>query len=165
MIQIIDNFISDKISKYCIDFFEQNIHLRKIYRCTSTINIGKTDEQGNFTGMPEFDNIFKFINNHTYKINKSVIEWIQIVKWPDDCNQPLHNDFASDRTVYSSIFYLNDGYFGGQTFFEEGTIIMPKKGRALFFNGVEYKHGVMPIKKGPRYTIAAWYMKDKNGSH
>jgi hypothetical protein len=44
--------------------------------------------------------------------------------------------------------------------FEEGTLIVPKIGRTLVFNGQTYKHGVKKIIKKDRFTLAIWY---KNG--
>ena len=68
-------------------------------------------------------------------------------------------DNASQKTTLTSITYLNDDYTGGQTYYEDGTIFKPKKGRGLFFNGQYHKHGVKPVSKNIRYVVAAWYKK------
>lgn len=149
MIQIIDNFLDKKTCEYLIKYFEENPGKHCLH--DTGVNFIEIKE------IKEFDSVLKTINDHVFKINKYKIDWIQIVKWFDDCSHGLHFDNSSDKTVYASVSYLNEGYIGGQTFFEEGTIIMPRKGRTLFFNGMKYKHGVMPVKKGPRYVLTGWY--------
>tara|TARA_R110000796_G_scaffold1444_3_gene5806 strand:- start:262 stop:732 length:471 start_codon:yes stop_codon:yes gene_type:complete len=146
-IEIIDNFLSEKSCKDLIAYYENNEQMQRSWYTTKSINITKINQ---------FDYLFNNINRHTLKKNCK-IDWIEIVKWGDNSSQSLHYDTSSKETVYSSISYLNHNYVGGQTFFEEGTIISPKEKRMLFFNGMHYKHGVMPVKKGPRYTLAAWY--------
>jgi hypothetical protein len=42
---------------------------------------------------------------------------------------------------------------------KDGTIIKPKIGRTLIFNGMYYVHGVKTIKKGTRYTLPVWYKR------
>jgi hypothetical protein len=90
-------------------------------------------------------------------INNSVIDWAQIVYWPKGSFQNLHLDNASKETTLSSICYLNDGFKGGQTYFEDGTIFSPKTGRALFFDGKYYLHGVKEVLSKDRYVLAIWY--------
>ena len=89
-----------------------------------------------------------------------LIDWWQIVHWPLGSYQNLHFDSASNLTSLTSISYLNNEFTGGETFFEDQTIIHPKLGRTLLFNGQEYKHGVKQVLTGNRYTLAIWY---KNG--
>ena len=97
------------------------------------------------------------INKIGMEINKSVIDWFQIVKWPfPSTGMHIHQDTASDQTTLSGIIYLNDNYKGGQTFFEDGTSFAPVTGRAVFFDGNYFKHGVSPIDKKDRYTVATW---------
>tara|TARA_R100001460_G_scaffold25385_4_gene51026 strand:+ start:3997 stop:4497 length:501 start_codon:yes stop_codon:yes gene_type:complete len=160
-IEIIENFLSFKLCKKLIDFFENNTSLSELH----PVNYNRYIMDINITGMKEFSYLFNKINKHVYS-QKCKIDWIKIVKWTDDCSQQLHFDrskknYKKIKTIYSSIMYLNSDYLGGQTFFEEGLIIKPIKGKALFFNGMYYKHGVMPVKKGPRYTLAAWYKNIK----
>ena len=147
-IEIIENFLSNNLCEDLIDFIENN----KSLTFNHTGNLIEIE----ITKMNRFNDLFNTINNYVYNLNCE-IDWIHIVKWRDDCNQDLHLDTSENKTVYSSIMYLNDGYLGGQTFFEDGLVVKPIKGKALFFNGIHYKHGVLPVKKGPRYTLATWY--------
>jgi len=102
------------------------------------------------------------INKLGMSINNSVIDWLEIVKWPSpNPGKNLHLDNASSSTTLSSIIYLNDDYEGGHTYFEDGTTFAPVTGRAIFFDGQYYKHGVSPISKSPRYTVATWLTHPK----
>ena len=102
----------------------------------------------------------KKINNLAIKINDSVIDWIETVKWYSPCpGKSLHVDDASEETTLSCVIYLNDDYGGGQTYFEDGTLIMPKAGRALFFEGRQHRHGVTNLDYGTRYNISCWLKK------
>ena len=149
--QIQDNFLTDETCAELINFFEENKNLQEIYRNTFVITI---------TNIDRFKDLLNKINNYFLKHNAKV-DWIQIVKWPVNSFQLLHNDTASDQTTLSSICYLNDNYSGGQTFFEEGTVFTPKKRRMLFFDGMYYKHGVTMVHGEIRYTLATWYKQNE----
>ena len=98
------------------------------------------------------------INKAGMDINNAVIDWFEIVKWPSpNEGKALHMDKASASTILSSIIYLNDNYEGGHTYFADGTTFVPLTGRAIFFDGQYYRHGVSSISKGPRYTVATWF--------
>jgi hypothetical protein len=144
-ITIIDNFISDEQIEFCLNFYRRNEHLRKKWRDTFPINI-----TGFFKDLED-----KY--NHFDKQN--CVDWLEIVHWPERSFQKFHKDFSSEKTVLTSITYLNDDFVGGETAFEDGTIIKPKKGRTLFFDGQHYTHKVNLIKKGNRYTVPVWYKK------
>ena len=149
--QIQDNFLTDETCAELINFFEENKNLQEIYRNTFVITI---------TNIDRFKDLLNKINNYFLKHNAKV-DWIQIVKWPVNSFQLLHNDTASDQTTLSSICYLNDNYSGGRTFFEEGTVFTPKKRRMLFFDGMYYKHGVTMVRGEIRYTLATWYKQNE----
>ena len=151
IVKIIDNFLDDKYCQQLIDFFESNTDLQESYYGTTKISIENLDK---------FNNLFKKLNKESLTIKNSVLDWTQIVKWPDDSGQASHLDISSDNNLsHTSICYLNDGYLGGQTYFEEGTIFKARRGRIIFFDSLFYRHGVTPVKKGPRYTLATWYKK------
>jgi|TARA_R100000482_G_C5010487_1_gene95435 hypothetical protein len=149
---ILDNFLSKEECKFLIEYYESN-----------TENIEKFRDV-----FPLTLHFVEKLNFLTFKLNKiaeefnAQIDWFQIVKWPKNSFQELHFDTAKKETVLSSIVYLNDNFEGGQTYFEEGTMFKPKKGRGLFFDGQYYKHGVTPVKKQIRYVVATWYKKIKS---
>ena len=94
-------------------------------------------------------------------IGRSDIEpdWAILYKWEENSYQTEHYDHASDRTVLTTVAYLNDGFTGGETYLECGTKISPQKGRLLIFNGNEILHGVNPIIGGQRYSVSMWWKK------
>jgi hypothetical protein len=82
--------------------------------------------------------------------------------------EPLRNYNPGNPTSevlneYSSILYLNDGYQGGELYFEElGLLVKPKANQLVFFpSGFEFRHEVKPVLSGDRYTLASFYTTDK----
>jgi len=107
-----------------------------------------------------------FFNQIVEKIEKSInecldpkikVDWCQIVKWPVESYQLPHYDTASDKTVFTSITYLNQDYVGGETFFVDDMKITPKLGRTLCFDGNFRRHGVSRVTEGIRFTLPIWY--------
>ena len=144
---IYDNLLSHDECDYIINYYKHNEKQATKFRDVFPLPC---------------DNGIDFLNYKLTKVSKEFnakIDWSQIVKWPIESKQNLHFDDASDKTILSSITYLNDDYDGGQTHFEDGTIFKPKKGRGLFFNCQYYKHGVTPVKNRTRYVVATWYKK------
>jgi hypothetical protein len=88
------------------------------------------------------------------------IDWCEIVKRPPGSGHPKHFDRTLDRTVFSSITYLNDDFTDGKTYFVNDFEVKPKPGRTLYFDGQCYEHGVTEVKDSDRYTLAIWYMKN-----
>ncbi len=144
-ITIIDNFISEEQIKYLLDFYKDNFNSRRKWGKTYPMTI---------TGL------FKDLENRYNNFDtNNCVDWLEIVHWPQNSFQESHKDFASKTTTLTSITYLNEDFIGGETAFEDGTIIKPKKGRTLFFDGQYYKHKVNLIEKGDRYTVPVWYKK------
>ena len=136
MIKIIDDVLTEK---ECSDFIQKFKSSKNIeqWRTTFLLNLDKDVTQ---------------ISQHIIgKPNR-----IQVVSWPNGSDQNLHFDTAVSSTIYASITYLNEDFEGGQTYFEDGTLIQPKIGRMVTFDGQKYKHGVKEVK-GHRYTLPIWY--------
>ena len=89
--------------------------------------------------------------------DKVKIDWCEVVRWPVGSDQPLHLDTSSQETVLTSITYLNDNYFGGETYLENDIKMIPKVGRTVCFDGQYYKHGVSQVKTNDRFTLPIWY--------
>ena len=86
-----------------------------------------------------------------------LVDWCEIVKWPPSSFKDKHTDITSETTIFTSVTYLNDDYFGGETFFTDGTKVAPKTGRTIYFDGQYYEHGVNEIQNRDRYTLPIWY--------
>jgi hypothetical protein len=89
----------------------------------------------------------------------------------DELQEDLDNNRASfnikdnPNREWTSITYLNTNYNGGETWFpeyaeswyEESFKHTPKQGQSVVFRGVSTLHGVSPVRRNSRYTIAQWY--------
>ena len=71
-------------------------------------------------------------------------ELIQAVVWPEGATQSIHVDKARTTTALTSITYLNDNFEGGETYFENGTSVKPKKGKIVIFPGYYYHTSSYP---------------------
>lgn len=87
-------------------------------------------------------------------------ERIEITIWKENSKQNMHFDEVRESTNLTSITYLNEGYLGGETAFDNGVIIKPKIGKTVFFDGKKYLHRVNPVTKGKRFVLAIWYTYD-----
>ena len=121
-------------------------HKHEKYRDTTTLNL---------LG----ENIVQLTKKFEPYIHNNVVDYTHLVQWHEGSEQKLHIDDVDPGTTISSITYLNDNFEGGETFFGEGTIVKPVKGKTIFFSGVELIHGVKKVRNGERYTLATWYKK------
>ena len=85
------------------------------------------------------------------------IDWWQVVRCPDGSSFHDHKDTASDKTIYSTIIFLNDDFAGGHLVLGKNTVVTPVAGRAVFFDGVNIEHSVTRNSGGDRYIIAGWF--------
>lgn len=138
------NIFTEKDIVNLLYYFYQNENDHSPYN--KTINLPIVGEYKNFL-MKKYE---PFIGNN-------IIDWAQIVKWPRGASQMFHFDDGSNDTTISSITYLNHDFVGGETVFEEGTIIKASKNKTIFFTGRSIKHSVNKVLEGVRYTIATWY--------
>ena len=106
--------------------------------------------------------IMKYMNRIRKQVSKNVnynlkIDWCEIVRWPVGSYKLRHFDGASDKTIFTSITYLNQSYIGGNTYIVDDMVFHPKTGRTIAFDGQFYEHGVAPIDMSDRYTMSIWY--------
>jgi len=145
-----DKFLTQTECKKLIKFYKKG--LPKSFNTTYPLELNPL----------EHTSLVNKINKVGIDINNSVVDWFQIVKWPfPNKGKNLHTDDTSFKTTLSSIIYLNDDYRGGHTFFKDNTSFAPVEGRAIFFDGKYYPHGVSSIDEGDRYTVAIWLKKNK----
>jgi hypothetical protein len=73
-----------------------------------------------------------------------------------------HFDSASNKTIFTSIIYLNDDYEGGELYFPRFDLtIKPKQGDVLVFPSTYiYEHASLPMKSGTKYSVVV--MTDYN---
>lgn len=94
-----------------------------------------------------------YINKHF--MCKLFTAYSRLVEWPTGSFQEYHIDIPGDL-FFTSILYLNDNFKGGILSVND-TVINPKKGRLVAFNGARMYHSVSKITEGSRYTVATWY--------
>jgi len=102
------------------------------------------------------------INKKAKEINNSIIDYIEVVLWPTGSYKNLHFDNFKSSTTLSSVCFLNDNYEGGHLYFKDKSVITPKTGRMIFFDGNYFEHGVSKITQKTRYQLTAFYKNEKN---
>lgn len=149
---VLDNVLTKRECKKIIEFYNSKIsHIRWGSSYSLPIDMNDQFLMSKVTKIEAHINLLLQNNIKT--------DWSQIVKWPIDSSQQVHYDMASDRTVFTSVTYLNDDYDGGETFILDDIKIVPKIGRTVYFDGQFYKHGVSCVKNRDRYTLPIWYKK------
>jgi hypothetical protein len=156
MILIEENFFDLQACDYLKNLAIANKEKAKPFRDIHTLE------------LPDLDNVISkkigaFLINFLSKKNIDAFpELMQITLWQKNSTQGMHLDEERSTTNLTSILYLNDDYEGGETYFENGVIIKPKKGKIVFFDGKKYPHGVHPLKNNNRYVLAVWYTDNLN---
>lgn len=84
-------------------------------------------------------------------------ELFRIYKYSESQRFKMHRDGSYERnerecSFFSFLIYLNVGYQGGETYFEEGITIIPKLGDALLFHH-PLRHEGKPIISGTKYVL------------
>jgi predicted 2-oxoglutarate/Fe(II)-dependent dioxygenase YbiX len=85
----------------------------------------------------------------------------------DNCRQNEHGDWVANHTPHrdmTAIWYLNDGFDGGEIVFElQPLTIKPSRGLLLAFpSDAAHLHEVLPVRSGTRYTMAAWFTRQRS---
>lgn len=89
--------------------------------------------------------------------------WINKITKDTNKKDKVHRDIDQ----LTSITFLNDDFIGGHLEIKQkqNTIIVPKKGRTLFFEGSKIPHRVLPVTSGERFTLVVfwtWTSKTNN---
>ena len=164
---ISNNFFSDIECDSLIELYERQKHMAKPPK-------HKPPKHNNVSAMP----IYRYPNyenrhftHFRKKLHKSVLnltkqndiepDWGILYKWPEGSYHDPHYDTASEKTILTTVAYLNDNFTGGATYLGCGTKIAPQKGRLLIFNGNKILHGVEPIQEGERYSFSVWWKKSE----
>ena len=137
MIQIQDNFLSDKDISYILnqwddqlaDFAHKIIHF--FYFSFKKHNIDLKPIKGGVFPNRLFDKI------RLQKYNETFIQ---------------ESEFHEHGNFYNYIAFLNDDFKGGELEFKNGVTVKPKKGSLVYFNNNE-EHRVLPCK-GDRWVFA-----------
>ena len=158
IIQVYDQFLTVDECNCLIDFYNINKNLSVEFghegRCPRwPLQISKN--------TTEFKLLQNKLNEKAIYANNSVMEYVQVVRWPIGSKQNSHYDKAQDYTTLASIIYLNDNFIGGETYFTDGMTFAPRRGRLILFDGQYFEHGVHDVHTHERYVVAAWYKKNE----
>ncbi|CAB5218127.1 Oxoglutarate/iron-dependent dioxygenase [uncultured Caudovirales phage] len=173
----IPNFVSPKMAKNMIGFFEDNeISWGDIaFYGSSGKGIKATQEELDRWDIPttffediknKFKEAVEAIFNREVRANTSHAQ-----KWDVGGFASLHSDNSNNAgepnafeiNKYVAILYLNGDYEGGQLYFAEEEkdpwlSIQPNTySLYVFCGGVENLHGVTEITKGTRYTMVSFW--------
>lgn len=111
----------------------------------------------------EIERLFVLYKSKFPMINATKIHQIDLLKYTSGGKYNIHIDYARElpRNL-SVIINLNGDYEGGELSFTDQTgkeikSLKLNKGSVVFFpSNFLYPHLIKPIKKGKRYSIAAW---------
>jgi hypothetical protein len=173
MIKTFENFIKNEECDILIKWISENVNKK-----------GKINPSENFS-YRQVDHLlvddfttWNVMEKYRWKVSQYAIkhfdyemlypEYSDLVVWYSGDSMGLHADnfdciggkpYTDDlyfRKI-SCLIYLNDNFEGGETFFENGNIIKPKKGMlAMFPSNCTHMHGVTRITNGTRYTMPMW---------
>tara|TARA_R100001530_G_C4234417_1_gene133561 strand:+ start:152 stop:625 length:474 start_codon:yes stop_codon:yes gene_type:complete len=153
MIYVKDNTLTEEEIKKLLVF---TTHPQNIWDQTFTINIHNDHDLIQKVKNHVISDLT--VEGHNNKFDE--VEWCQVITYPTGSSKMFHFDKARDSTTGASITFLNDNFVGGQAIVE-GIEITPIVGRTYYFDGRMYKHGVLNIIKGIRYTLSIWYTNEK----
>ena len=87
----------------------------------------------------------------------------------DNCRRNAKGEWVPNHTPnrdVTAIFYLRDGFVGGELAFPElGLAIKPRRGLLVTFpSDGAHMHQVDRVESGERYTLTVWMTKSENAS-
>lgn len=112
--------------------------------------------------------------SNTLKIRTQRFEWLQTQKYEVGQQYKHHHDFfysgpeTTNNRVGTFMIYLNDDFKGGGTTFHYLTLtVLPKTGRAVFFQynydhdtNLLTEHSGLPIIEGEKHVVTAWFRRE-----
>ena len=125
------------------------------------------------SGFPEqwislFSKMGEFIKSRYRCTNAVASDILSVVVYEQDSFKMPHTDdgstlLDSDKFDYTSIFYLNNSFTGGNLIFDDLDIVIdPIPGRLVVFP-CYYLHSVSKIENGTRFVISKfWKTQNEN---
>jgi len=159
-LHIKDNFIDVNTCSYLIEL-HKNAELE-----TKRFHPVDAGELEILPFLPKTDEtVDKVVNQKIDYVKNSIgkdleIYNVEIVKWKPDMFMAPHFDITKTKIKYkvATVLYLNDEYFGGNTYIKDDVQIKPITGRCIFFDGLGYEHGVSKVFDKDRYTLISWFV-------
>lgn len=131
-----------------------NVQVRDLVRRLSHLAVAEIYKQADQFVVPEMMNITEWS-----------IGGVQEPHLDTYSNTEIKNDMVDPNPSreWTAIIYLNSNYEGGETYFppsEYNSVTYTHKPEAcemLLFQGIYHPHGVTPVRRNSRYTIAMWF--------
>ena len=163
-ITVVDDLYTVDECSELISYFKSNQQNFKYWNITKTT----------FFPIVESTN-GKYIDEISKKYSSKLLNIVSNVR-PDRChielrevgtNMEMHFDTGTVYNAFTSVTYLNDDYEGGETIIRPhgensdryNTVIVPKVGRTVFYDGAYFEHAVSEVKGSNRFTMPMWYVK------
>ena len=156
IILIINKFLTSGECKKLIKIYQDNEHVARRWPREAEKPCGHAIGPKDISS-PLLNKVLKKMEKIVQKYfgSRITLDWGELKKHDKGASHNFHYDTSSNRTVLSSITYLND-LSDGHTIFKDRTQICPKAGRIIMFDGRKYLHGCRPTTED-RYTIPIWY--------
>ena len=109
---------------------------------------------------PKIDEVVRPLVRARWRRDFTTHSEFQVVRYhPGDFYQ-THRDSGpyNANRYFSVVFYLNDGFEGGGTFFPDANYtVTPKKGHTLIFPS-DYLHRAEHVVEGTKYIAVTWML-------
>lgn len=176
----IPNFLSDEECSRIIELSKNNLFPSRIYGTDNDI-LSDNMRKSNQCWLDDTDPVIKGISDKVRAFTKTpnnYYEQLQVVKYDKGGFFNPHYDACEGNKeyckrmnepngprLYTMIFYLNDDFEGGETYFPKiNKAVKPQKGKAVLFKNVddsgiiiyESHHGGNPVKSGVKWIANKW---------
>ena len=88
------------------------------------------------------------------------LDYVGVVRWPIGTFMKPHVDDNNvhNPDVFAAMLYLNEGFSGGHTIFEEYDI-KPEVGKLIVFSNSQLLHYVSKVEDRERFVLSFWYKR------
>ena len=158
-VYVIDNFLSNEEHESLSNFVSSPDQISWIMEPWTTERTPKDSIPEDILDL--LKKIFKTarlncIDYYDTEVNDDFMGQYLLTKWSSGSKMNPHVDTDSQKHQHIvCMYYINDNYDGGEIFFPDYDLkIKPKSNSIIMFPGNEnYRHGVLEVLKGFRYTF------------
>lgn len=157
---LIENILSNNECQKIIDLYNDNIEKSYQYRDGfHQVFLPPISDDWIIDFSENLINLCQSLSTQKIRLDNSLI-----VKWPTGSFQNAHYDHGD---AFAAIIYLNENFYGGKTCFQfknDQIRVTPEIGKCVIFSNNDYLHWVEKIQKGTRYTLAYWFIPEKENN-
>ena len=165
-----DDILSNDMCHWLMNTFEDNIgncivNNNKVYRFTE-MNLNKFYPDRIKPLIDATKLLFAMykreVGYDNYFPKQMALEEFRVKRYNGDTDEQFGThvdigDYASARRYLAFIYYLNDGYEGGETTFIPDAFIHPRKGSVVVFPPFwQYPHAGLPVTEGTKYIMSTY---------